>query len=75
MEEGCLSLPDVVLEIERPTQIRVKATDINGGSIELNLRGLSARIVQHEIDHLNGKLITDRTSLLYKIKNLFKKKR
>ncbi|MGI6636966.1 MAG: peptide deformylase [Minisyncoccales bacterium] len=75
MEEGCLSLPDVVLEIERPTQIRVKATDVNGDPIELNLRGLSARIVQHEIDHLNGKLITDRTSLLYKIRNLFKKKR
>jgi len=59
-EEGCLSLPGVHVEVERAAQVRVQAKDEKGKDLELELEGLEARIVQHEIDHLNGVLILDR---------------
>jgi peptide deformylase len=62
MEEGCLSLPGVSVEVERPVQIRVRAQDEQGAPLELEVSGLEARVIQHEIDHLDGVLILDRTT-------------
>jgi peptide deformylase len=61
-QEGCLSLPTVHVEVERAARIRVRAQDETGAEIELEAEGLEARIIQHEIDHLNGVLILDRIS-------------
>ena len=61
-EEGCLSLPNVVVEVTRPAQIRVTAQGAHGESIELEANGLEARVIQHELDHLDGVLIIDRTT-------------
>lgn len=60
-EEGCLSIPGVVLEVERPLYVRVGALDTGGKRLQLEASGLEARILQHEIDHLDGVLILDRT--------------
>jgi peptide deformylase len=62
MEEGCLSLPGVVVDVERPLHIRVTAQDEAGAPVEIEASGLEARVIQHEIDHLDGVLILDRTS-------------
>jgi len=59
-EEGCLSLPGVFLNIERSKKVRVKALDQGGKKIKIKARGLLARVLQHEIDHLEGILITDK---------------
>jgi peptide deformylase len=61
-EEGCLSLPGVHLEIERSAQVRVRANDADGAELVVEAEGLQARVIQHEIDHLDGKLILDRVS-------------
>ncbi len=61
-EEGCLSLPGVHVEVERPAQVRVRAQDATGEDLEIEAEGLEARVIQHEIDHLNGVLILDRIS-------------
>jgi peptide deformylase len=61
-EEGCLSLPGVLVDVERPIYIRVRARDEHGEPILVEASGLEARVIQHEIDHLDGKLIIDRTS-------------
>jgi peptide deformylase len=61
-EEGCLSLPGVHVEVERPARVRVQAQDETGVEIEIEAEGLEARVIQHEIDHLNGVLIIDRIS-------------
>lgn len=60
-EEGCLSLPSVHVEVERPVYIRVKAQDEQGEPIVIEASGLEARVIQHEMDHLDGVLILDRT--------------
>jgi peptide deformylase len=62
MEEGCLSLPGVLVDVERPIHVRVRALDDEGDSILVEASGLEARVIQHEIDHLDGVLILDRTS-------------
>jgi peptide deformylase len=62
MEEGCLSLPGVGVEVERPTEVRVRALDETGTPIVVEANGLEARVIQHEIDHLDGVLILDRTT-------------
>ena len=62
MEEGCLSLPGVGVEVERPIHVRVRATDERGAPVVVEASGLEARVIQHEIDHLDGVLILDRTS-------------
>jgi peptide deformylase len=59
--EGCLSIPGIQVEVERPTAIKVSAQDASGAQLELEASGLLARILQHEIDHLDGVLILDRT--------------
>jgi peptide deformylase len=61
-EEGCLSLPAVHLEIERHAQVRVLAQDQTGAELEIKAEGLEARVIQHEIDHLDGVLILDHVS-------------
>jgi peptide deformylase len=61
-EEGCLSLPGVHVEVERPAQVRVRARDLDGAELLLEAEGLVARVIQHEIDHLDGVLILDRVS-------------
>ena len=59
MEEGCLSLPGVAVDVPRAERIKVRAQDENGESFVKEFAGLMARVIQHEIDHLNGKLIID----------------
>jgi peptide deformylase len=61
-EEGCLSLPGVHVEVERAARVRVRAQDEHGDSFEVEADGLTARVIQHEIDHLDGILILDRIS-------------
>jgi peptide deformylase len=61
-EEGCLSLPGVHVEVERPARVRVSAQDETGAPVELEAEGLQARVIQHEVDHLDGVLILDRIS-------------
>jgi peptide deformylase len=61
MEEGCLSLPGVHVDVERPVSVRVRARDPGGEPIVVEASGLEARVIQHEIDHLDGVLILDRT--------------
>jgi peptide deformylase len=61
-EEGCLSLQGVLVEVERPVFVRVRAQDEHGEPITIEASGLEARVLQHEIDHLDGVLILDRTS-------------
>jgi peptide deformylase len=61
-EEGCLSLPGVHVEVERHAQLRVRAHDEAGAEHEVAAEGLEARVIQHEIDHLNGVLILDHLS-------------
>ena len=63
-EEGCLSIPDVRIEIERPSSVAVEFLDREGKRQELATEGLLATAIQHEIDHLNGKLIIDFLSRL-----------
>jgi peptide deformylase len=60
LEEGCLSLPGVHVEVERPAQVRVRARDVAGKELLVEAEGLEARVIQHEIDHLDGVLILDR---------------
>ncbi|CAA9517800.1 MAG: Peptide deformylase [uncultured Solirubrobacteraceae bacterium] len=61
-EEGCLSLPLIHVDIERPVAVLVRARDEHGDEIVIEATGLEARVIQHEIDHLDGILILDRTS-------------
>jgi peptide deformylase len=59
-DEGCLSLPGVHVEVERHARLRVRGRDEHGEELEIEAEGLEARVIQHEIDHLNGVLILDR---------------
>jgi len=59
-EEGCLSLPRVSMDVERPLHARFSGLDVDGESIRLEASGLEARVLQHELDHLDGILILDR---------------
>jgi peptide deformylase len=59
-EEGCLSLPGVHVEVERPLAVRVSGRDGAGESLAIEAEGLEARVIQHEVDHLDGVLVLDR---------------
>ena len=59
--EGCLSIPEIQVEVERPVSVTVSGQDQLGSPVRLDAEGLLARILQHEMDHLNGVLILDRT--------------
>lgn len=63
-EEGCLSIPDIYGDVERPSRVTVRALDRNGTPIEVTADGLLGRCFQHEIDHLHGKLFIDYLSFL-----------
>ncbi len=63
-EEGCLSIPEYYEEVERPAQVKVKFTDLDGKAHEIEANGLLATVLQHEIDHLNGVLFIDHISKL-----------
>ena len=58
-EEGCLSIPDYWVDIPRSKKIMFKALDENGKKIKFKAKNLLARVIQHEVDHLNGRLISD----------------
>lgn len=62
LEEGCLSLPGVHVDVERPIDVRVRAQNEFGEQILIEASGLEARVIQHEVDHLDGVLILDRIS-------------
>lgn len=59
-EEGCLSFPGKFFPVERPTKVKVQARDLEGKKIKIKADGLLARVLQHEIDHLDGILVIDR---------------
>jgi peptide deformylase len=61
-EEGCLSIPGVTVDVERPVHVRVRALDEEGEERRVEASGLEARVIQHEMDHLDGVLILERTS-------------
>jgi peptide deformylase len=61
-EEGCLSIPGVIVDVERPVHVRVRALDEDGEERTVEASGLEARVIQHEMDHLDGVLILERTS-------------
>jgi peptide deformylase len=63
-EEGCLSIPDFYEEVERPSAVKVRYTDLDGAVRDLDADGLLATCLQHEIDHLNGVLFIDHLSRL-----------
>jgi peptide deformylase len=60
--EGCLSVPGCTVEVERNDEVTVQAQDLDGSHLELQAEGIVARIMQHEIDHLDGRLILDRAT-------------
>ena len=68
MEEGCLSLPGVAVKVKRPNRVFVQAMNEFGKEVEFWAENLFARVIQHEADHLKGKLIIDYASLLKRLK-------
>ena len=72
LEEGCLSFPSIFLKIKRPKKVEVKGTDINGREVIFNADGIFARVLQHEVDHLDGILFFSRLKFFPKIKFLLK---
>lgn len=62
-EEGCLSFPDIRGKIDRALEIGVRYLDLDGQSHDVTVRGFAARVIQHEVDHLNGVLFIDRMSV------------
>ena len=79
-EEGCLSIPEIFEEVTRPSLVRMRWTDEKGETQEDEFEGLASRCVQHELDHLNGKLFIDylgsvkRTMITNKMKKLKKER-
>ncbi|MEM6315542.1 MAG: peptide deformylase [Planctomycetota bacterium] len=69
MSEGCLSLPDINVNVTRPTALRMQAVDLDGNPIDETEDGFITRVWQHETDHLDGVLITDRMSPVEKMAN------
>jgi len=64
MEEGCLSVPNTIIKIERPYEASIKGLNEKGDKVEIRTEGLLARVLQHEIDHLDGRLIIDYMNIL-----------
>lgn len=73
-EEGCLSFPDIFLKIKRAKEVIVRTKNVEGKEMDLKAEGLLARVLQHEIDHLDGILFFDRLPLWQRIKFKFKNK-
>ena len=74
LAEGCLSLPDISVDIKRSYEVLVEGLNEKGEHMEIKAKGLLARVIQHEIDHLRGRLIIDYLGLIDKMR-LFKAKR
>ena len=68
-EEGCLSLPEIHVKVVRNKRMRIQAQDLEGNAFEQTAGGFSARVWQHEFDHLNGILLTDRMGPVAKMSN------
>jgi peptide deformylase len=64
LEEGCLSIPEYIDEVERPAKVKARFLDLEGRTIDVEAEGLLARVMQHEIDHINGVLFIDHLSKL-----------
>ncbi len=60
-QEGCLSIPGILVDVERPTSVTVSGQDLSGEPLQIEASDLLARVLQHEVDHLDGVLILDRT--------------
>jgi len=60
-QEGCLSIPGILVDVERPTGVTVSGQDLSGEPLQIEASDLLARVLQHEVDHLDGVLILDRT--------------
>ena len=75
-EEGCLSIPDVISEVNRASQIEIKGYDLDGNEVRYEAQGYLARAFQHEMDHLNGVLFWDNLGKVKRdiLKRKFKKK-
>ncbi len=71
-EEGCLSVPEFGLEVRRAERVQVVGIDLDGNPITMDAEGLLARVLQHEIDHLNGTTLLDHASPLKR--NLYKRR-
>lgn len=66
-EEGCLSLPGVYAPVVRPEKVHLEAYRLSGEEVQVDLDGMMSRVVQHEVDHLDGVLFTDRLSTTHEI--------
>ena len=73
--EGCLSVPDFEADVERAERIRLRATDLDGEEVDLQADGLQAVCVQHEVDHLDGRLFIDHLSRLKRERYILKRKK
>ena len=75
-EEGCLSIPDMIAEVSRASQVEIKGYDLDGNEVRYEAQGYLARALQHEMDHLNGVLFWDNLGKLKRdiLKRKFKKK-
>lgn len=67
-QEGCLSVPDYYDEVSRPSEVKVRALDINGKAFEIHVDGLMAVCIQHEMDHLKGKVFVEYLSSLKRMR-------
>jgi peptide deformylase len=65
-EEGCLSFPGVFVEVKRPRWVKVRAQDLSGATFEIEGEGLLGRALQHELDHLSGRLLIDMVGMVKK---------
>lgn len=72
-EEGCLSVPEYFTKVKRAKKVKLQALDLNGNELEYEFEDWPARVIQHEVDHLHGKLFLYRISSLKR--NLYKKRR
>jgi len=66
-EEGCLSIPDVYADVKRSVRIKVKALDAKGKPLRFTAEGLFARVIQHEVDHIDGILFIDKAKDIYNL--------
>jgi peptide deformylase len=67
MEEGCLSCPGIAVDVDRSEKIVVRGADLEGKELTIEAEGLKARVLQHEVDHLDGVLILNKLSWLQRI--------
>ena len=74
-EEGCVSFPNLIGKVKRSTEIRVRYIQPNGNIVTEKYTGMTARIIQHEVDHLNGIVFTDRMILMHKDRAYRQKKK